>query len=87
MPEAEAAVFEDTEGWACADIEDNEQNYLRYEESLDKGSIISKVIAITIILEMIISACLSFITVTVSACNDQNTEVGNDEAAMSVVAD
>ena len=87
MPETEAAVFEDTKSRACAEIEANEHNYLRYEEVSDKFGVIREWVAVTVINEFIISTCLTFITVTVSASNDQNTEVGNDEAAMSVVAD
>ena len=87
MPEAEAADLEDTKGWAHAGIEDNEQYYLRNEEVSDLVGVIGERVTFTIIIEFNFSTSLSFITVTVSAGNDQNTEVSDDEAAMAVVAD
>ena len=87
VPEAEAALFEDTEGSACAEIESDEHDYLRNEEFRDKVAVIFERVAFTIIYEFIVSTSFTFITVTVSACNDQNTEVENDTAGITVEAD
>ena len=87
VPEAEAALFEDTEGSACAEIESDEHDYLRNEEFRDKVAVVFERVAFTIIYEFIVSTSFTFITVTVSACNDQNTEVENDTAGITVEAD